>query len=559
MIFINVNIVFSQNILSPNWKISFADTTKTQNWTSNIDKWKNVNLLLSWESQGYFWKNGTVCIAQEFIIPKEFQSKPIDLSLSLQCNVKQIYINDKHIGGNLPNTFWSERGKQTTYAIADSCLNFGEKNKIAIVVSDLSYTGGISHNFCSIKAKNSTQTNAIKIDFPTTNHFFDTTNKVTFEIKTKADKKGKLSLIIKNDFHDTIINKEFIVEKGESKIIFEDNNLKQNPGFYESTAILNNGSYTGTVEWFTVSPEKIECTKNKVNGFNEYWDKALNELKNIEPNFKLKKEEKLCSDSKTGYIIEMQSIGDLTIRGYYFVPKTKGKHPVVLHVPGYGYGFDYIDGFKNNKEEVAELALCVRGHGISADVFNPLASPSGIWGYKLCSKEENAYKGIYMDCVRAVDFLLSRPEIDTSRIGVEGGSQGGGLTLVTAGLCNDKISAAAFFDPFPSDIRGFMKTRTIIVEELKLHLDYYNNECSFDEMLNTQDLLDTKYFADRIKCPVLFGTALFDDDCPPHVGFAAYNRLKSAKKYKIYPNDSHLGESNYGKDFMQFFKTQFNY
>ncbi|HRS00800.1 MAG TPA: acetylxylan esterase, partial [Candidatus Sumerlaeia bacterium] len=30
-----------------------------------------------------------------------------------------------------------------------------------------------------------------------------------------------------------------------------------------------------------------------------------------------------------------------------------------------------------------------------------------------------------MDCVRGVDFLASRPEVDVKKIGAEGGSQGG--------------------------------------------------------------------------------------------------------------------------------------
>ncbi|MCH8832002.1 MAG: acetylxylan esterase [Chloroflexi bacterium] len=39
-----------------------------------------------------------------------------------------------------------------------------------------------------------------------------------------------------------------------------------------------------------------------------------------------------------------------------------------------------------------------------------------------------------MDCVRGIDFLNSRSEIDSSRIGVWGFSQGGGLTLGIATL-----------------------------------------------------------------------------------------------------------------------------
>jgi len=164
-----------------------------------------------------------------------------------------------------------------------------------------------------------------------------------------------------------------------------------------------------------------------------------------------------------------------------------------------------------------------------------------------------------MDCVRTVEFLISRTEIDSSRIGVMGGSQEGGLTLATAGLCGNKIAACAYFDPFPCDQRDLLKIRTICNFELKSYLRYYNNPCSFEEDLIIQDLIDSKDMATRIKCPVFFATGLFDDDCPPHIGFSAYNNIRAQKHFKIYPNDSHLGESNHDKKFWAFIKQHLNF
>ena len=54
-----------------------------------------------------------------------------------------------------------------------------------------------------------------------------------------------------------------------------------------------------------------------------------------------------------------------------------------------------------------------------------------------------AYRGFYVDATRAVDFLLSRPEVDHTRIGVHGSSQGGALTLTTAALRADAIACGA--------------------------------------------------------------------------------------------------------------------
>jgi cephalosporin-C deacetylase-like acetyl esterase len=177
----------------------------------------------------------------------------------------------------------------------------------------------------------------------------------------------------------------------------------------------------------------------------------------------------------------------------------------------------------------------------------------------ICSKDSNAYRGVYMDCLRAVDFLCNRAEVDKSKIGVIGGSQGGGLTLVTAGLYHDKIAACAYFDPFPCDLTDFINIRQQCQTELQLFLDYYNNTCSWQDAMAVQELINTKGFAHFITCPTLFVTALFDDDCPTHVGFAAYNLIKAPKQYKIFPNDSHLAESGEYDFLRQYLKKQLGF
>ena len=51
------------------------------------------------------------------------------------------------------------------------------------------------------------------------------------------------------------------------------------------------------------------------------------------------------------------------------------------------------------------------------------------WAVTQC---EALYAGAFMDCIRGVDFLASRPEVDAARLAVTGGSQGGGLAFATA-------------------------------------------------------------------------------------------------------------------------------
>ncbi len=556
-IFLSTGLV-AQNLLSPIWKISFADTSETNLNQIDPANWKDVNLLLSWERQDYFWLDGNGCIVNDFSVPAGFAGSQFTLTMSLQCDVKSIYVNGKWIGGKLPNQFWSNRGAKTEFTLPDDCLLVGKQNRIAVFVSNLSYTGGISYNVCSITPTRTTSKSEVEIVIPAQDHLYLAEHANSFTIRYNAEQKGSITLSIGNDFHQSFVQNEYQVKKGKGQIQFDFGDVITEPGFYECIVIMNDGGYSSDVAWFALSPEKIECGNNTVPRFKAYWDETLAELGQVQPEFKLIKTNNLCSDSRDGYIAEMRSFGGLIIRGYYFVPKTPGRHAAVLHVPGYGQGYQDRRAFLENRDDVIELALCVRGHGISADVFNPGFGVPGVWGYKLCSETEIAYRAIYMDCVRAVEFLLSRPEVDGSRIGVMGGSQGGGLTLATAGLCSDHIKACSYFDPGPCDPRDHLKIRELCKREFINFLEFYNNECTLEDALNVWDLIDTKGFAEQIKCPTFFVTSLFDDDIPPHLGFAAYNQISVPKHFKIYPELGHLNDKAFEVQ-MQFLKDQLGF
>jgi cephalosporin-C deacetylase-like acetyl esterase len=508
---------------------------------------------LSWERQAYFWQNGRCCLANKFVVPEAITDSHFTCRVNLVCDVESIYINGNYVGGHIPNHFWGNRDSSAAFVIPRSMLQIGGENLVTLFASALAWTGGRSHNLCTLTPSKPDTFSSLTISVPSEDHRFsvdDRNASISLEYKTRHS--GFIDLMIVSAFHDTLVHKTVPVAAGAETIPFTFTKEVSRPGFYECIAIMKSDGYSGDVRWFTISPEKVVCSNATPPGFRKYWDESLAELEHVKPEFRVTKIDSLCTTSRDGYIAEMRSLGGLTIRGYYFVPRSSGKHGAILHVPGYGYGFSEGKPFLPFNEDVIEFAICVRGHGISADVFNPGFGVPGVWGYKLCSETENAYRSIYMDCVRAVEFLLSRPEVDPDRICVMGGSQGGGLTLATAGLCAGKIRACAYFDPFPCDTRDQIRIRTLCNTEIRTNLRYYNNPCSFEDALHVQDLIDTKGFADWITCPVLFTTALFDDDCPADGGFAAYNRIRSSKQFKIYPDDSHMGESDNETEMRQF-------
>lgn len=64
------------------------------------------------------------------------------------------------------------------------------------------------------------------------------------------------------------------------------------------------------------------------------------------------------------------------------------------------------------------------------------------------SAENYYYRRLITDCVRAVDAVAQLPGLDSDRVVVSGGSQGGGLALAVAGLSGDRVAAVMPDVPF---------------------------------------------------------------------------------------------------------------
>ena len=147
-----------------------------------------------------------------------------------------------------------------------------------------------------------------------------------------------------------------------------------------------------------------------------------------------------------------------------------------------------------------------------------------------------------MDLVRGIDFLCSRPEVDTEKIFAEGGSQGGAFTLAACAL-DRRICAAAPYIPFLSDFEDYFKIapwpRSVFEEYLRSH-----EESSWDEIYRLLSYFDSKNLAPRITCPIIMGVGLQDNICPPLINFSGYNQVKSPKRYYIYYDKEHtVGKS----------------
>ena len=302
------------------------------------------------------------------------------------------------------------------------------------------------------------------------------------------------------------------------------------PGFYKGTITCSweGGRVTKTVQ-VGYGPEKLLPPLTTESDFQKFWNESRASLKKVDPQYRLIHQPELSKGELNVYEVSMRSFGNIRVRGWYEVPKSKGPHPVILRVPGYGGNMKPIARFK----DMIVFSSNPRGHGNSQEDIK--GKPSNYWIRGLDDKEGYYYQGAYLDCVRAVDFLCSRKEVDPERIAVAGGSQGGGLSLSTAAL-DSRISLCAPHIPFLTNWDLYFKTSHW--PEMDKWIEAKESR-TWQSTLKTMSYFDTMNMAPWIKCPLFMGVGLQDSICPPVTCFAVYNRVKGKKEYLVYPLAKH--------------------
>jgi cephalosporin-C deacetylase len=149
------------------------------------------------------------------------------------------------------------------------------------------------------------------------------------------------------------------------------------------------------------------------------------------------------------------------------------------------------------------------------------------------------YRRLFVDGVRAVEAAKAHTAVDSTRIAITGGSQGGGITLAVAGLdssvqvalpevpflCHYR-RATEIVDTHPYfEITNFLRTQRDKVEKVFETLSYF----------------DGVNFAARAKAQALFSVGLMDDICPPSTVYAAYNHYAGPKEIRPYTYNNHEG------------------
>lgn len=225
------------------------------------------------------------------------------------------------------------------------------------------------------------------------------------------------------------------------------------------------------------------------------------------------------------YKVIYKGYGNSEICGHYLIPQNKSDLPVIL----------VFHSYTGNKGPIslrvrwplmgyAVFAVDVRGQSGESVDNRFYRGPSSL-GFmtKGIFEKEDYYLGVYLDCVRALDFLADGEEIDMKRVCVAGISQGGGLSLATAGLDNRPklvVSEISYLCHFRRTVEwAEPDNKGTYLEIASLIRQYPERE---SEMFKTLSYFDNLNLCGNIEARTIMTCALKDTICPRLLPYLLY-------------------------------------
>ena len=334
--------------------------------------------------------------------------------------------------------------------------------------------------------------------------------------------------------------KEWTVNTGKKGEVSLRLKGQKEPGFKTLTARVTyeGKQYTNRIN-IAIEPDKIEPTTRMPEDFDAFWAKAIEDVRRVPLKPKMTLQPDLCTADYDVYEVQFQNHKPgCYLYGMMSVPisqKSKvesRKLPVVIEWPGAG-----VKPHRGIQGVLVEKGCIVLEMGVNGipvnredDFYRDLKANglSEYWTIYNDDRDKYYYKKIYAGTVKTVDFLCSLDFVDTTRIAVTGGSQGGALAIIHAAL-DKRVKCASAAYPALCEIAGSYHGR--VGGWPRIFRD--PSEPALAQKVAVSEYYDVVNFARKLTCPIKLYIGYNDQTCCPTSTYAAYNAIGKGLSDKV--------------------------
>jgi cephalosporin-C deacetylase len=285
------------------------------------------------------------------------------------------------------------------------------------------------------------------------------------------------------------------------------------------------------------SVEEIRPGGKSPENFDRFWREAKAELIRIPVDAKLEEVAVVDPGDAKRFKVSLACVNGSRVYGWLHLPEGKGPFPTVLSIPGSGVGRTgrfagfteagmavlaiEIHGLEPQEQEIIGAAQWIRPATDETRYFAGLQNGllAGYHSFGIEDPYRYYHRRSLQAAMRALDYLHTRNDVDTGRIIVFGGSQGGGLSLLTAAI-DKRVDAVV------ATVPAFCNNAS-------------RNDSHIPEVARTLSYYDAALAAKRIEVPALIGVGFIDGTCLPSNVYAAYNNIKGPRRIENFYTFGH--------------------
>lgn len=322
------------------------------------------------------------------------------------------------------------------------------------------------------------------------------------------------------------------------------------PGFLRCRVLFTPGPNQKTVTTIASAafdPLKIAPSLPVPDDFDAFWAKQKARLAAVPMTPTLTPIPSGSPDIEC-FDVQIPCVPPRPVSGYFARPKNAAPKslPAMLQVHAAGVLSSVFSAAVGRAKNLHVLSMDINAHGIpngQPGSYYDNLSKGELKGYPYFGagdRDTIYFLGMFLRMELAIDFLASQPEWDGRILIVTGSSQGGGQSIVAAGL-DPRVTLITAAVPALCDHTGMVVNRIAGWPKL------VPAKGATDKEIQAARYFDAMNFATRAKAQAVFCVGFIDPVAPPTSIYAMYNNYAGPKQIINGPLQGHGNWEDYVK------------
>ena len=254
------------------------------------------------------------------------------------------------------------------------------------------------------------------------------------------------------------------------------------------------------------SVEEIRPEGNLPENFDRFWREAKAELIRIPIDAKLEEVAVIDPGDAKRFKVSLANVLSIPGSGIGRTGRFAGFTEAGIAVLAIE-----VHGLEPREQEIIGAAQWIRPATDETEYFAKLQNGilAGYHSFGIEDPYRYYHRRTLQSAIRALDYLHTREDVDPHKIIVSGGSQGGGLSLITAAI-DKRVDAVV------ATVPAFCNNAS-------------REDSHIPHVARTMSYYDAALAATLIEVPVLLGVGFIDGICRPANVYSAYNNIKGPK------------------------------